>query len=569
MATPKEKAVQSGRHTKHQKSHQQARLCFFLYCASSFYSKKKEKKKRMDNPTTDAVLYVFGNLPRLDPAYGDCLVRVRHVPAVDGVPVKGDCFVLAHRCALASLPYFCALFERDGFSVLVDERRERQAATRRDGDRPWRGLLFEPMITRGKGSPRPEQVKVDALPDYYAVYEVTVPFCPRMTVQAIALAYADGLGERQTIDPAALLPQTDSASDPPVQMGGDSQVIDSQACCTDPGNNDYSDHNSSAGTDGARYDNNVFQDTDTEEINGDGGDNNCDPADAVKKDIVCADPLAAIDRALSVAGARLFFGAPHASAFGGPFRAILSRSLKARADRDRAPKGTLTDRGPLGQLMCDALATGHIGEHIKSALVQRCWAVLDDDEQHAIKTIRPDLATAASRGTLAVYRPGACAVGDRVCIGADVATIRLRPGRSDAGTRSRAIASDIEWRVTYYEDPWTETVYLCQQPCTSPPRVRRARLSGWVYHPLAGRRRLLRPTYSRGSTWPIDEAEWERAVRAAETEGVFDVPGPCMHHYGGFTVYPNVRFHVDSGLVRDGALLAFEFAVDFVDAPTS
>ncbi|AVK74621.1 hypothetical protein pqer_cds_199 [Pandoravirus quercus] len=522
----------------------------------------------MDNPTTDAVLYVFGNLPRLDPAYGDCLVRVRHVPAADGVPVKGDCFVLAHRCALASLPYFRALFERDGFSVLVDERRERQAAARRDGDRPWRGLPIETMVTRGKGSPRPEQVKVDALPDYYAVYEVTVPFCPRMAVQAIALAYAEKFDERQTVDPAALSPQTDSASDPPLRMNGDLQVVDSQARCADRGNN--GDHNNSAGTDGARGDD-VFQDTDAEGTNGDGGDN-CDrdtPADAVKKDIVCAGPLAAIDRALSVAGARLFFGAPHASAFGGPFRAILLRSLKARADRDRAPKGTLTDRGPLGQLMCDALAAGHIGEHIKSALVQRCWAVLDDDEQHAITTIRPDLATAASRGNLAVYRPGACAVGDRVCIGADVATIRRRPGRSDAGTRSRAIASDTEWLVAYFGDPWTQAVYLCQQPCTSPPRVRRARLSGWVYHPLAGRRRLLRPTYSRGSTWPIDEAEWERAVHASKAEGIFGVPGPCMYHDSGVAVYPDVVFCVDSGLVRDGALLAFEFAVDFIDAPSS
>ncbi|AJF98342.1 hypothetical protein TW95_gp1608 [Pandoravirus inopinatum] len=219
--------------------------------------------------------------------------------------------------------------------------------------------------------------------------------------------------------------------------------------------------------------------------------------------------------------------------------------------------------------MCDALAAGDIGEHIKSALVQRCWAVLDDDEQHAITTIRPDLATAATCGTLAIYRPGARATSNQVCFGADVATQRRSPGRADAGTHSRAIASGIEWRVTYYEDPWTETVYLCQQPCTSPPRVRCARLSGWVYHPLAGRRRLLRPTYTRESTCLINATEWERAVRAAETKGVFDVPGPCMHHYGGFTVYPNVRFHVDSGLVRDGALLAFEFAVDFVDAPTS
>ncbi|AJF98343.1 hypothetical protein TW95_gp1609 [Pandoravirus inopinatum] len=283
MATSKEKAAQKQQAHTHKtpKATPTGSSLSLLCCASSLYSKKKEKKKG----STDAVIYAFGNLPRLDPGYGDCLVRVRHVPAVDGVPVKGDCFVLAHRTALATLPYFCTLFERDGFSVLVDERRERQAATRREGDRPWRGLLFEPVITRGKGSPRPEKVKVDALPDYYAVYEVTVPFCPRMTVQAIALAYAETFDERQTIDPAALSPQTDSASDPPVLMGGDVRVVDSQVCCTDPGNNDNGDRISSVGTDGARYDDDVFQDTDAEDTNGDdddGGDDRDTPAGAVK-----------------------------------------------------------------------------------------------------------------------------------------------------------------------------------------------------------------------------------------------------------------------------------------------
>ncbi|AGO82218.1 hypothetical protein pdul_cds_254 [Pandoravirus dulcis] len=498
-------------------------------------------------------VHAFGNLPRLNPAYGDCLVRVRHV-AVNATVPEDDCFVLAHRSALATLPYFCALFERDGFVDLINERSERQAPCLQD-ERPWRGMPIVPMVTR-KDAPKGQgAVEVGALPDYYAVYEVTVPFCPRAVLDAITLVYANGRDERQTADPLRLSPRTDSKDDPAPRTVNRVRVPAERLPVRD--RDDAVDDGTALGSAVAPRDDDNDKDDkhdDTSEV----------------KESSFGGALEAIDRALSVVAARLFFGAPHASVFGGLFRKVLSRSLKARANRDcaRAAGDGSADRGPLGQLLCDVLAAGGVGLHVKTSLIQRCWSLLDSDECEAVAHVCPDIVAAAESGALAVYQPGAYESVNRVCLGDDVATQRRRPGRSDNGT-PQMVAADIEWRVGYYGDPWTDIVYLFQQPRAKHPKQRHARLSGWVYHPLLGRRRLLHPTYVRGDKTPIDNNEWDRAKRAASDQGVFAVPGPAMKEYcRPAAVYPSMSFYVDDALVCDGALLAFEFVFDRVDAPS-
>ncbi|BCU03470.1 hypothetical protein [Pandoravirus japonicus] len=491
-------------------------------------------------------VHAFGNLPRLDPAYADCLIRVRHV-AVDAAAPEDDCFVLAHRSALATLPYFCALFARDGFVALIDERSERQAPCFQD-KRPWRGVPIVPMVTR-KDAPKGQgAVEMGTLPDYYAVYEVTVPFRPSTTLTAITLAYANGRDERQTADPSRLSPRTDSKDDPalpterlPVKdqddaVDGGTTLASAVGPCDGDGKSD---------ADIGRYD---------------------DASDEARE-FSFGRALVAIDRALSVVAARLFFGASHTSAFGGPFRKVLSRSLKARADRDcaRATGDASADRGPLGQLLCDVLAAGGVGPYVKTSLIQRCWSLLDNDECEAVAHVCPDIAAAVESGALAVYQPGAYETESRVCLGDDVAAQRRRPDNAIP----QMVAADAEWRVVYYEDPWTDIVYLSQRPRAKHPERHHARLSGWVYHPLLGRRRLLYPTYERGDKTPINNDEWDRARRAARDQGVFAVPGPAMRQYcRPAAVYPSISFYVDCALVCDGALLAFEFAFDRVDAPS-
>lgn len=500
-------------------------------------------------------VHAFGNLPRLDPGYADCLIRVRHV-AVDAAAPEDDCFVLAHRSALATMPYFCALFARDGFVALINERSERQAPCFQD-KRPWRGVPIVPMVTR-KDAPKGQgAVEMGALPDYYAVYEVTVPFRPSTTLTAITLAYANGRDERQTADPSRLSPRTDSKDDPalppinrvrvpterPPAKDQDDAVDDGTALASAVGPCD-----GEGDADVGRYD---------------------DASDEARE-FSFGRALEAIDRALSVVAARLFFGAPHTSAFGGPFRKVLSRSLKARADRDcaRATGDASADRGPLGQLLCDVLAAGGVGPYVKTSLIQRCWSLLDNDECEAVAHVCPDIAAAVESGALAVYRPGAYETESRVCLGDDVAAQRRRPARSDNAI-PQMVAADAEWRVVYHEDPWTDIVYLSQRPRAKHPERHYARLSGWVYHPLLGRRRLLYPTYERGDKTPIDDDEWDRARRAARDQGVFAVPGPAMRQYcRPAAVYPSISFYVDCALVCDSALLAFEFAFDRVDAPS-
>lgn len=507
------------------------------------------------------VVHAFGNLPRLDPAYADCLIRVRHV-AVDAAPPEGDCFVLAHRSALATLPYFCALFARDGFAILINERSERQAP-RLDDKRPWRGVPIVPIVAR-KDAPKGQgAVEMADLPDYYAVYEVTVPFRPRTVLDAIALAYANGRDERQTADPSRLSTRSDSKDDPALQTVNRVQDLAERLPIRDQGD---------AVIDGAALGSAVGPRGDDEgDVNNNNNNNNRydDSSEAQRSSLGGA--LEAIDRALSIVAARLFFGAPHVSVFGGPFRKVLSRSLKARAHRDyaRAAGDGSTDRGPLGQLLCDVLAAGGVGPHVKTSLIQRCWFLLDNDECEAVAHVCPEVVATVESGILAVYRPGAYETKGRVCLGDDVATQRRRPGRSDNAI-PQMVAAGIEWRVGYYEDPWTDIVYLSQRPHVKHPEQRHARLSGWAYHPLLGRRRLLYPTYVRGDKTPIDDNEWDRARRIANDQGVFAVPGPAMREYcRPAAVYSSISFYVDCALVCDGALLAFEFAFDRVDAPSA